>query len=140
VHKRNLLVAAIVSSTFAALSLPAIAEIDFHVNIAPPAPRYEASPTPRAGYVWAPGYWDYRSSKYVWTKGHWERERKGYYYHPTQWSEYNGKWYRYNGRWDRDNNTNRSRYYDGRSWRTGDRDHDGTPDNRDRQPDNPRRN
>ena len=137
-YKRNLLVAALVSSTFAAMSLPAAAEIDFYVNIAPPAPRYEIVPAPRAGYVWAPGYWDYRSNRYVWTRGHWERERRGYYYHPTQWSEHEGKWYRYNGRWSRDEN--RLRYYDGRAWRAADRDHDGTPDYRDRAPDNPRRN
>ena len=47
--QRKLLLAAIVSSTFAAVSLPALAEIDFHVNIAPPAPRHGVVPGPHAG-------------------------------------------------------------------------------------------
>ena len=134
----KLLIAAIVSSAFAAASLPAIASVDFHVNIAPPAVRYEAEPAPRAGYVWAPGYWDYRTNKYAWTRGHWERERHGYYYHPTQWSEHGGHWYRYNNRWSKEEN--HPRYYNGHAWASGDRDGDGVPDHRDRAPDNPHRN
>jgi WXXGXW repeat (2 copies) len=150
-NKRKLLFAAIVSTTLAAVALPAAAAVDFYVNIAPPAPRYEVVPAPRVGYVWAPGYWDYRANRYVWSKGHWERERRGYYYHPTQWYENNGRWYRYTSRWA--TVPNHSRYYDGRTWRSGDRDHDGVPNrvdrdrdgdgvpnSRDRQPDNPRRN
>jgi WXXGXW repeat (2 copies) len=135
--QRKLLLAAIVSSTFAAVSLPAFAEIDFHVDIAPPAARYEAVPAPRAGYVWAPGYWDYRGHKYAWTKGHWERERSGYFYHPTTWSQHDGHWYRYSGQWSREQ-AHPTRY-DGHAWRS-DRDGDGVPDSRDRAPDNPRRN
>lgn len=137
-NKRKLLIAAIVSSAFAAVSLPAVSAVDFYVNVGPPAVRYEAVPAPRAGYVWAPGYWDYRANKYAWTRGHFERERAGYYYHPTQWSEHDGKWYRYNSRWARDEN--QPRHYNGRMWQNGDRDGDGVPNNRDRQPDNPRRN
>ena len=137
-NKRKLLIAAIVSSAFAAVSLPAVSAIDFHVNIAPPAVRYEATPAPRVGYVWAPGYWDYRSNRYSWTKGHYERERHGYYYHPTQWSEHDGRWYRYNNRWSKAEN--QPRHSNGRMWADGDRDGDGVPNSRDRQPDNPRRN
>ena len=136
-NQRNLFLAAIVASTFAAVPLPAAAAIDFHVNIAPPAVRYEAAPAPRAGYVWAPGHWEYRSNKYAWTKGHFERERSGYHYHPMQWSEHDGNWYRYNSRWSRE--TNQPRHYNGRAWQNGDRDGDGVPNNRDRAPDNPRR-
>jgi WXXGXW repeat (2 copies) len=136
-NNRKLLVAAIVSSAFAAVSLPSFSAVDFSVNVGPPAVRYEAVPAARAGYVWAPGYWDYRSNKYAWTKGHYERERAGYYYHPTQWSEHEGKWYRYDNRWSKEEN--QPRHYNGRAWQS-DRDGDGVPDSRDRAPDNPRRN
>ena len=136
--KRKLLLAAIVSSTLGAMSLPAAAGVDFYVNIAPPAPLVEVVPAPRVGYVWAPGYWDYRGHRYVWYRGHWERERHGYYYHPTHWYEHDGRWYRYSHRWAAQ--PDHSRYYDGRGWRNGDRDGDGVPNNRDRYPDNPRRN
>ena len=134
---RNLLVAALVSSAFAAVSLPAFSAVDFYVRSGPPEARYERAGDPRAGYVWAPGHWDYRANRYSWTKGHYERERSGYYYHPTQWSEHDGRWYRYNNRWSREENY--PRRYNGHAWER-DRDGDGVPDSRDRHPDNPRRN
>ena len=48
------------------------------VRVGPPPPRHEAVPSARAGYVWAPGYWDYRGHRHVWVNGHWERARHGY--------------------------------------------------------------
>lgn len=36
----------------------AAAQVSVNINIGtpPPAPRYEAPPPPRGGYIWAPGY------------------------------------------------------------------------------------
>jgi hypothetical protein len=92
------------------------------VQTAPPAPRDEVAPAPRRGYVWAPGYWDWRNSRHVWVRGHWERERRGYVYHQPAWVERNGHWEMQRGNWAR-----------------RDSDHDGVPNGRDDHPNNPRR-
>ena len=119
---RKTILAVLLASSAAAFSLPAAAEI--YVNIAPPAPRYEVVPAPRHGYVWVPGYWDWRGSRYVWTRGHWERERHGYYWHPNRWVEREGRWVLEKGRWDRE------RFVENRGF--GDKDHDGVPNRYDR--------
>ena len=125
--KRKLLLAALATSSIGILPMPASADIGFYVDIAPPAPRYEVVPAPRAGYVWAPGYWDWRSNRHVWVKGHWERERHGYYYHPSRWVQNDGRWGLERGRWD-------SQRYAAKG--NGDRDHDGVPNKYDRDRDN----
>ena len=50
-------------------------------------PRYEVVPAPRVGYVWAPGFWDWRHGRHIWVKGHYERERRGYHWNPTRWEQ-----------------------------------------------------
>ena len=62
------------------------------VRFAPPAPRYEVVPAPRVGYVWAPGYWDYRHNRYHWVAGNWVRERPGYYYSSPTWVQHGDRW------------------------------------------------
>ncbi len=50
---------------------------------APPMELVEVEPAPRAGYVWARGYWHWNGHKYVAMHGHWEATRPGYHYvHP----------------------------------------------------------
>jgi len=122
--KRKLLLSVMVAGTMGAIA-PCAQALDIFVNTPPPALREEVMPAPRAGYVWAPGYWDWRSNKHVWTRGHWERERVGYYYHSPRWTERDGRWVIERSRWDR----NRP---------MGDRDGDGVPNRVDRAPDNPR--
>ena len=119
---KKTLVAALFAASTAAFTLPAAAEV--YVNIAPPAPRYEVVPAPRHGYVWAPGYWDWRGHRHVWVKGHWERERHGMYWHPNRWTERDGRYVLEKGRWDRE------RYAEAHG--RGDRDHDGVPNRVDR--------
>jgi hypothetical protein len=123
---RKLLLSAIVASTFAAAAPAAQAAVDVYVNLAPPALRHERVPAPRAGYLWAPGYWNWQSNRHVWAKGHWEKERSGYSYRPNSWTESNGRWVNQRGGWDR-------------NAPSGDRDRDGVPNRADRAPDNPRR-
>ena len=94
---RKTILALLLASSATALSLPAAAEI--YVNIAPPAPRYEVVPAPRSGYVWVPGYWDWRGNHHVWAKGHWERERHGQRYVAGEWHEYNGRYGLTRGHW-----------------------------------------
>jgi hypothetical protein len=140
---KKLILAALLASSATAFSLPAAAEI--YVNIAPPAPRYEVVPAPRVGYVWIPGYYDWRGNRHVWTRGRWERERHGYYYHPTRWTERDGRWALEKGRWDRERFVDNRRPMGDRD-RDGvpnrvdrDRDGDGVPNRYDRRPDNPNR-
>lgn len=56
---RKWIFGAIVASAIGATALPALAAV--YVDVAPPSPREEVIPTPRHGYVWAPGYWDWRN-------------------------------------------------------------------------------
>ena len=123
---RKLLLGAIVASTFAAIAPTAQAAVEVYVNTPPPAVRYEVVPSARAGYVWAPGYWNWRNNRHVWAKGHWERERTGYFYHPHRWTERENRWYYERSRWDR-NRPN------------GDRDGDGVPNRLDSRPNDPTR-
>ncbi|MBL8519616.1 MAG: YXWGXW repeat-containing protein [Betaproteobacteria bacterium] len=117
---KKLLLAA---ATAAALSGMPIAQASPHwsigINIGPPPLRYEPVPVPRAGYVWVPGYWDWRGQRHVWISGHYLREKRHQHYSPSYWSERGGRWYHAPGRWDADR--------------------DGTPDRYDRHPHNPRR-
>ena len=61
--KRKLLLAALAVSSIALAPIPASAAVGIYVDVAPPAPRYEVVPAPRAGYVWAPGYYDWRNGR-----------------------------------------------------------------------------
>lgn len=123
------------------------------VRIAPPPPRYEPEPYPRAGYLWVPGHWEWRGNRYVWESGTWLRERRGYAYQHPQWVHRNGRWHMNDGRWyehrgrrhdaDRDgvpNRYDRDRDNDGVPNRYDrDRDGDDRPNYYDNRPDNPRR-
>ncbi|HUP97746.1 MAG TPA: YXWGXW repeat-containing protein [Usitatibacter sp.] len=75
------------------LSAPAFAQGGaVVVETAPPSAIVEATPAPREGYTWAPGYYAYRDKQYVWTPGRWERARSGYRYVAPTWVEESGKW------------------------------------------------
>ena len=49
--------------------------------------RVEEVPPPRAGYVWAPGFWEWRGGRHVWVGGHWIGERRGYHWVPDRWEQ-----------------------------------------------------
>jgi hypothetical protein len=131
--KRVLLVSAVAAACGAAA--PSVGAADIIVRVAPPAPRVEAVPAPRRGYVWVPGYWDWRGHRYAWTPGHWERERRGYVYYSPRWVQRGNGWVMERGRWgrgDRDHDGVPNRF-------DRDRDNDGVPNRVDRHPNNPRR-
>src|SRR5476651_820078 len=107
-----------------AIPLPSMAAVDVYVNVGPPPDRYEVIPAPRRGYVWSPGYWDWRNNKHVWVRGSSVRERAGYSYQPHRWVESNGRWTQERSRWNEGRRNN---------------DHDGIPNNRDRHPNDPNR-
>ena len=133
--KRTLLTS-IIAASFAAVALPGAAAPNIVVNIGPPPPRVEVIHAPRVGYVWAPGYWDWRGHRHIWVGGHWVRHRPGYAYYAPQWVERDGRWYFERERWgrgDRDRDGIPNRF-------DRDRDNDGVANRYDRAPNNPRRN
>jgi hypothetical protein len=85
----------------AALPLPSMAAVDIMLNFGPPAVQYEAVPVARPGYVWSPGYYDYRDNNHVWVRGESIRDRDGYTYQPNRWVERDGRWNLERSRWDR---------------------------------------
>ena len=156
--KKSLLGAAIAASLLGATASYA----QVYVQVAPPAPRYEVAPAPRAGFTWIPGHYEWQGNQYTWMEGHWVRERQGYAYVEPRWVQRaNGQWYMVGNNWERrgpngdrdgdgianrDDPDNRRFGPYGDLDRDGiqnrydrDRDGDGVRNNRDRFPDNPRR-
>jgi len=103
------------------------------VQTAPPAPIYEAVPPARPGYVWTPGYYEWRGDRYAWNSGHWVETRPGYAWQEARWVQRpDGSWHLMGGHWVRGEGY---AYYGGR-----DRDGDGVPNRYDAYPNNPYRN
>jgi hypothetical protein len=147
--KKTLLGAVLAAASLGALvPVAATAQTYTIVRVAPPEPMQEAVPAPRRGWVWAPGYYDYRGNQYVWVQGHWVRERAGHEWREARWVQTrDGEWRRVGGNWerrgpygdrDRDGVPNR---YDNDHARgpNGDRDGDGVANRHDRFPNNPNR-
>jgi hypothetical protein len=140
--------AALIALTAAAYApLPSMAQnVELYVGSAPPAPLYERAPTVRRGYVWSPGYWEWRGHRHHWVPGTYIVERPGYVYAPPAWQERGGRWVMQQGYWsprggDRyyagGDGYRQQGFYDGGrgygqrdGYREGyrDRDRDGVPD------------
>ena len=121
---KRLFAASLVAAALGAAALPAAAHanVEYIVNVPPPPVRYEPVVAPRVGYVWVPGYWDWRHGCHYWVRGQYVRHRHGYVYEPARWAERDGRW-----------------HYARPAWRAADRDGDGVPNRLDRFPDNPYR-
>jgi hypothetical protein len=97
-----------------------------YIQSAPPAPIYEPLPAPRAGFVWSPGYHDWRDGRYVWLSGQWMPARAGYAWRAPEWQRRgDGAWFLAGGSWVQGDNYSYNRAY-------GDRDRDGIPNYADR--------
>jgi hypothetical protein len=93
----SVLAAATLSLSLAACVVePAQPEV---VRVAPPAPRAEAPPPPRPGFVWVNGHWKWAHGDYVWEPGHWKEVRVGYHWVPGHWAERGGGWAWIEGHW-----------------------------------------
>ena len=119
---KKLLIAASLASALGALPAVSNAAWGVSINVAPPAPRVVAVPAPRPGYVWVPGYWDWRYNRHVWHDGYWVRSRPGYVYAHPEWVQRDGHWVLMRG-----------------GWRRGDNDRDGVPNGADSHPNTPYR-
>jgi hypothetical protein len=82
-------------------TVPAQAGIGIEIEIAPPAPRFERVPPPRAGWAWAPGYYRWEGRRHVWEPGHWEHDRPGHHWIAAHWVPGEHGHYRFEeGHWD----------------------------------------
>ncbi len=86
-----------------AVTAPALtfAGVVVDIDVAPPPVRVEAVPAPRAGFVWAPGYWEWRGGQHVWVGGRWIAERRGYHWVPDAWEQRGPHWHHVVGHWER---------------------------------------
>ena len=80
---------------------PSFAAIGIDVQIAPPPIPTVVVPAPRAGFVWAPGYWRWNGRRHVWVDGRWLRERPGYRWMPEHWVSRPGHYRFVPGHWVR---------------------------------------
>lgn len=120
--RKKLVSVLMITGAFGAIALPEMSQaapVELSISVAPPPHRHEVVPVARRGYLWVPGYWNWRGHRHVWVAGTWVRERRGYVYHPHRWEQRGDNWHLNRGRWDRDG--------------------DGIPDHRDRHPNNPYR-
>jgi hypothetical protein len=74
--------------------------VHVHVGVRPPPARIEHAPPPRAGHVWAPGYWGWNGGAHVWIGGHWEAERPGFRFVEARWALVGSEWVFYPAFWD----------------------------------------
>ncbi|NKI70069.1 BcpO-related WXXGXW repeat protein [Collimonas pratensis] len=127
---------AISAGTF--VSSPALAQIGVDITIGrpPPPPRYEPIPPSRDGYVWIPGFWDWRDGRHIWADGHWEPSRPGFVYAHPEWHQGPNGWILRSGGWHEDHrryDEHHDRDYrdsDRRGYRENERHDDGRYENR----------
>lgn len=126
-------------TAFAAPASMAASNVNVFIGTAPPPPLVERIPAPRAGYVWAPGHWEWNGRRHTWASGYWVVARPGYAYQAPAWYQGNGGWYMRPAAWtpygpdrDRDGVPDRfERRWDGPRngpYYNGPRDRDGIPD------------
>ena len=98
---------AVLCASFAlgTIALPATAQVSagFYVDLAPPPARVEVVPAPRAGYIWAPGYWrwDEPRREHIWVEGRFIEARPGYRWRSHAWVPRENRYYFEEGRWER---------------------------------------
>ena len=77
--------AAAITCAAALTAAPAFAQAVIVAPLAPPPPRVEVMPAPRAGYAWDPGHWRWAEGRYVWVGGHWNWAEPNYVWVPGVW-------------------------------------------------------
>ena len=154
--RNKTLLGAALAAALMGFGAAAQAQYNAVVSVAPPAPRHEAMPGPRAGWVWAPGHYEYRGNEYSWVEGHWMRERPGYEYREARWVQRgDGSWVLVGNNWEQRMAQREARREERREARMApngdfdrdgianqydrDIDGDGVRNGRDRSPYNPRR-
>lgn len=102
---RTSLTAAILVATFAGTACVSAPEPRTRVVVGirgePPAPRVIVAPSARRGFVYAPGYWQWRGKRYVWIDGRYIRERRGQVWVADRYERRGGDWILVRGHWQR---------------------------------------
>ena len=85
------------------VAVPTIASagIAIDIDVAPPPVRVETIPPPQVGFVWAPGFWEWRGNAHVWVPGRYIHERRGYHWVGDGWVQRGPHWHRVRGHWER---------------------------------------
>lgn len=66
----------------------------------PPLLNYEQAPCPEEGYLWTPGYWNWRGAGYYWVPGAWvQPPRAGVLWTPGYWAFMGGSYVFHAGYW-----------------------------------------
>lgn len=93
---------ALVATLLLGLTSPAFSAVGIDIQIAPPpAPANIVVPAPRAGFVWAPGYWRWNGRRHVWMGGHWMHAHPGFHWVPEHWVPHHGRYRFVRGHWAR---------------------------------------
>ena len=92
---------ALILGAFAGLHTTTVNAAVLDIEVAPPAARVEVAPPPRAGFVWAPGYWRWDGRRHTWHAGYWVREKRGYHWVADSWEPRNGHYHYNRGHWER---------------------------------------
>ncbi len=96
---RSLVLSMVVAASAAAM--PAFAQINVNISLAPPAQQYEPVPAAAPGQVWAPGYWAWHGDRYIWVRGRTITQRPGYQWVPERWEQRGTTYYQQAGHWTR---------------------------------------
>jgi WXXGXW repeat (2 copies) len=99
--RKALLLGVLMAAGGVAAPTIASAGVSIDIDVAPPPVRVEAVPEPRVGYVWAPGFWEWRDRAHVWVPGHHIRERRGYHWVSDHWVQAGPHWHHERGHWER---------------------------------------
>ena len=70
-------------------------------DVAPPPARVERF-EPRDGYIWAPGYWEWKGTAYHWVSGTYLLEHRGAHWVADRWEPAGPHWQRVAGHWSTD--------------------------------------
>lgn len=79
---------------------PAMARVDLFIGVPPPVVREEVVPPPRHGWVWAPGFWEWRHGHHMWVRGHWIREHRGHAWIADHWDRDGDRYHFVPGHWE----------------------------------------
>jgi hypothetical protein len=101
IHKA-LLASLLLNASALLVSQAAMAK-DITVDVAPPADRHEAVPKPRAGYVWAPGHWEWSGRFYSWTTGTWIVQHRDQQWVADRWEQVGSQYHYLPGHWGANN-------------------------------------
>jgi hypothetical protein len=81
------------------ISTPAFGAASVVSDVAPPPARAE-NVAPRAGYIWAPGHWDWNGHSYAWVSGSYVFDRRPATWAPDHWEQSGAQWQYVPGHWE----------------------------------------